>query len=136
MAAGSRARFTTVCVAILYLTLAGCDVDLFGTDAHPVIGPYKLLVWEGGKYSLITDVRDGCGVLGGTVTRIGWNDRVILAEQETCGAWGARSGWMVVDVKTRAIEGPIDPATIAKRPDLPAAGIKVISAEVAWKKRP
>jgi hypothetical protein len=96
----------TIGVATLVVAVAGCDVDVFGLDARPVVGEYKLLVWEGGKYSLIRDTRDGCGVLGGTVSQIGWNDRVILAEQETCGGKGARSGWMVVNVKTHAIEGP------------------------------
>jgi hypothetical protein len=39
---------------------------------------------------------------------------------------------MVVNVKTRAIEGPIDPVTIPSRSDL--AGIEVVSADAAWEK--
>jgi hypothetical protein len=49
--------------------LAGCDVDLFGTDARPVVGDYKLLVWELGKYTLVTDERNGYAVLNGHIER-------------------------------------------------------------------
>jgi len=120
-------------MAVCLITSAACDVDLFGNDFRHVIGPYRLYVWEGGKFALVTETTGeaGCGVLGGTVRQIGWNANVILAEQETCGARGARSGWMVVNVRTRAIEGPIDPTTIPTRSDL--AGLKVVSADAAWK---
>jgi hypothetical protein len=38
---------------------------------------------------------------------------------------------MVVNVKSRAIEGPIDPATIPSRPDV--SRLEVIAADAAWK---
>jgi hypothetical protein len=119
-------------MAVCLIGSAACDVDLFGTDAQPMVGPYKLMVWEGGKYSLVTDKRDSCGVLEGHVLRIGWNERVILAEQETCSAEKDRSGWMVIDLKTQKLEGPFDAATIRARPDL--TGIDVKAADVVWKK--
>ena len=74
------------------IMLAGWDVDLFGTDARPVVGGYKLLVWESGQYTLITGDRNECGVLNGTIERIAWSDSVILAEQTTCGGRNARPG--------------------------------------------
>jgi len=126
----ARLWLSAFVLATLAVILAGCDVDVFGLDARPIVGDYKLLVWEGGKYSLIRDTRDGCGVLGGTIRRIGWNDRVILAEQETCDGEGARSGWMVVNVKTHAIEGPLEPGSIRARPEL--ASLEVTPAETAW----
>jgi hypothetical protein len=121
-------------LAVGIVMLAGCDVDLFGTDARPVVGGYKLLVWESGNYTLITDERNGCGVLNGNIERIAWSDSVILAEQTTCGGRNARSGWMVVDVKKHTIEGPIDPETIPKRADV--AALKPIPPAEAWQKLP
>src|SRR4030095_156845 len=122
-----KGRFRSVvalAISVCAVVSTACDVDLFGNDFRRVAGPYRLYVWEGGKFALVTETTGeaGCGVLGGTVRQIGWNANVILADRETCGGRGARSGWMVVNVKTRAIEGPIDPVTIPSRSDL--AGIK------------
>lgn len=115
---------------VLGLCAAACDIDLFGTDEQPMVGPYSLTVWEGGTYSLTKDKRDYCGVLNGHVLRIGWNDRVILAERESCRDEKSR-GWMVVDLKTHKIEGPLDTATVKSRPELD--GIKIRAADVVWK---
>ena len=122
-------------LGILTVSLASvcgsaCDVDLFGVDQRELIGPYSLHVFEGGWYSLDTkESPDSCGVLGGRVLRVGWTSDFILAEQETCGGRGARSGWVVVNVKTQAVE-PIEASDIPNRPDV--ATIKVLEAEAAW----
>jgi hypothetical protein len=123
------ARFAGLLV--LAVLTCDCDIDLFGLDERPVAGAYRLHVWEGGRYTLETPgPRDGCGVLGGWVRRIGWSDQLILAEQETCGGKGARSGWVVVNVKAKSID-PIEEPAIAGRPEL--ARIKVFDAETAFK---
>lgn len=122
-------------LAILIVWLASvcgsaCDVDLFGFDQRKLVGPYCLHVFEGGRYSVDTkESPDGCGVLGGRVLRIGWTDDFILAEQETCGGRGGRSGWVLLNVKSKAVEA-IEASAIQKRPEL--ASIKVLEAKAAW----
>jgi hypothetical protein len=128
MAVGNWIRMTVV--ASLTLALSACDIDPFGFDAKIVVEPYRLLVCEGGKYQLIAESREH-EVLGCFVRRLGWNDRVILADLEDCGGPAGRSGWMVIHVKTKTIEGPIDPAQVATRPDL--AGLKIVDADAAWR---
>lgn len=121
-------------ILVAALCLIACDVDLFGTDAQPITGPYKLEVIEGGHYLLVTSrkVLENCGVIEGDVLRIGWNDRVILFERGSwCSSDKSRPGWMIVDVKTQRIEGPFDLAVIQQRPDL--AAIEIKTAEAAWK---
>ena len=123
-----------VSLVIAAIPLCACDIDLFGFDQRRLAGPFWLHVWEGGNFTLevAKEPEDGgCGVLGGRVRRIGWTEAVILAEQETCGGTGARSGWVVVTVKTKAIE-PVEASAIAARPEL--ASIKVLEADEAWKR--
>jgi len=116
---------------VLGLFSAACDIDLFGTDEQPMVGPFSLMVWDGGSISLITNKRDSCGVLNGTVSQIGWNDRLILAEREKPCFANETRGWMVVDLKTHKIEGPFETAVIKSRPEL--AGIQLRPAYVVWK---
>jgi hypothetical protein len=124
-------RAATLALFLVSGLSLSCDIDLFGFDERTVAGPYSLHVWEGGDYTLeTTGPRDGCGVLGGRVRRIGWSSELILAEQETCGGRGARSGWVVVNFKTRSVE-PIEASAIRERPEL--SRIKVLDAETAWK---
>ena len=134
MISGSRSRGARLIWLILIpLLLCACDVDLFGFDQRRLVGPYWLHVWEGGLFTLETakEPKDGgCGVLGGRVRRLGWTDTVILAEQQTCGGTGARSGWVVVTLKSQAIEA-VDEAEIRARPEL--AGIKVLAIDEVWK---
>ena len=129
----SRRILAGIAVIALVATLAACDIDLFGNDRRSIVGPYGLFVVEGGKYYLVLDkFQDGCGILGGSVRQIGWSDQVILVDQETCGGRGASSGWVVVNVKTRKIDGPIDQSAIKARSDLSA--IQVMTANSAWEK--
>src|SRR5439155_18401200 len=91
----SRSRLSTVAIIAVTVVCAACDIDLFGNDRRSVVGPYGLFVGEGKYYLVLDKFENGCGILGGSVRQIGWNDRIILVEQETCGGNGARSGWMV-----------------------------------------
>ena len=121
-----------IVILVVIVTVPACDIDLFGNDRRSVVGPYGLFVGEGTYYLVLDKFEPPCGILGGSVQQIGWNDRVILVQQKTCGGRGGRSGWVVVNVKTGAVEGPIDPSIISTRSEL--AGIKVLAADTAWKK--
>jgi hypothetical protein len=123
-------------VVALVMAVAACDIDPFGFDRRTIVGPYGLFVGEG-KFYLILDKWENnrpCGILDGSVTELGWNDQVILVNQETRSCGGKPSGWMVINVKTGLIEPPVDSATLhAKfqtRPDL--SRIQVMSARAAW----
>ena len=118
-------------IAALALLLAACDVDLFGNDRQPLVGPYGIFVGETKFYLVLDHFEGGCGLLGDAIYQIGWSDAVILVQLEPCGGKkGPPAGWRVVDVKTQKIE-KIDESTIKARPDL--VGLKLMSADQAWK---
>jgi len=124
-----RPLLRVLVVGLVFLQ-AACDIDLFGNDRRAIVGPYGLFLGEG-KFYLILDKWDNkqpCGILEGSVTELGWNDEVILANQQTCS--GKPSGWMVVHVKTGMIDPPINSVRLQKRPDL--SRIQVMPAGTAW----
>ena len=116
-------------VAVLAVLLTACDVDLFGNDRQPLVGPYGIFVGEGKFYLVLDHFESGCGLLGEAIYQIGWSDAVILAQLEPCVGEGPPSGWRVVDVRTRKIQ-TIDEQIIKQRPDL--LGLKLMSADQAW----
>lgn len=121
-------------VLLLAAGLAACDLDLFGNDRRPLVGPYGLFVGEG-KYFLVLDrYRGPCGgLLDDAVYQIGWNEKNILVQVEPCSAADAPpSGWRLVDLETKEI-GTITDEQVKARPDL--AGIKLVQASEAWSGR-
>ena len=114
---------------VFALVLSACDVDLFGNDRQPLVGPYGIFVGEGKFYLVLDRFDSGCGLLGDAIHRIGWNQDVILIEVEPCVGNGTPSDWRVVDVRTGKIE-TIDKSTIEARPDL--ARLQLMSADDAW----
>jgi hypothetical protein len=121
-------------VLLLVLGLAACDVDLFGNDRRPLIGPYGIFVGEGKFYLVLDQYRAPCGgLLDAAVYQIGWNDATILVQVEPCGgANGPPSGWRVVDIQSRKIAA-ITAEHMKARPDL--MGIKLVRANDAWSGR-
>jgi hypothetical protein len=125
-------RRLVLCVVVVgaVVALVACDIDLFGNDRRTIAGPYGLFVGET-KFYLILDKWENnrpCGILEGSVTELGWNDQVILANQETCS--GKPSGWMVIHLKTEVIDPPIDSAKLKRRHDL--SRIQVMPVRAAW----
>ena len=113
---------------ILALCLAACDVDLFGNDRQPLVGPYGVFVGEGKYYLVLDRFQAGCGLLGDAIHQIGWNERVILVQLEPCVGDGPPSGWRVVNVQAKTIE-TISEGLIKPRPDL--TDLKLVPAAEA-----
>lgn len=133
-----RRCLSAVTFVALCSVLAVCDVDLFGSNRRTIVGPYGLYNGEETFYVVLDGPRFAGGSLGnreslgGQVRQIGWNNEVILFEQETCGGDCPRAGWLMIHVSTRSVEGPIDPTTIETRHDLQS--IEIMNAASAWKK--
>jgi hypothetical protein len=78
-------------IIALALLIPGCigALDIF-VPSKPLVGDFRL---EPGR------------VLAGTIERIGWNDKYIVAWRSAMSG-DVQSGWMIIDVKTGASEGP------------------------------
>ncbi len=127
------AKLSAVTLIAFCVVSAACDVDLFGSNRRTIVGPYGLYNGEETYVVVLDEPNANRDSLGGQVRYIGWNNEVILFQQETwCGDGCPGSGWLVIHVSERKVEGPIDPATIKTRRDL--VGIKVMQVEAAWKK--
>ena len=137
-------RRSTLCVvvaAVVAVSVCGigaCTGIVIGIsyDRRTIVGPYGLVVGDG-KFYLILDQWESnqpCGILDGAVTELGWNDQVIVVNQETGSCGGKPSGWMIINVKTGLIEPPVDSARLhAKfqtRPEL--SQIQVMPVRAAW----
>ena len=72
------------------------------------------------------------GPLEGAVRRIGWNDRLIVAQRAANS--GGTLAWMIVDTKTETLEGPFTDEEFKEKvkatPEL--AAIRIDSAASAW----
>ena len=101
-----------------------------------VAGAFQLEQWEDRKtYYLhksgLDDSSMGGSVIGGTVLRIGWNSRFIVAERYSFYR-GDPDGWMIIDVVSGAFSGPFLEAEFRARPE--AQGIQIYEVSEAWKK--
>jgi hypothetical protein len=124
---------------LIISVLTGCiggDIDIFGTDRRNIIGDFALFrceEWEKGGVGFFLDDRtkpwSGTGVLNGTVRELGWNKRYILAWQNPD---NGISGWFVVDLKTKIIQGPIADNILKIYSRI--QHIHVFSAEEAWRR--
>ncbi len=92
-------------------------------------------MFEGGRYYVVRErLEDGCGITNGDVRRIGWNDRVILVEQETCKVLNAPPELMLIDMTTQAVSGPFSERDLATMPEL--RSIHLVNADEVWDKLP
>lgn len=117
-------------VAFLLVTVMGCS------DTKSLPGNYRLERWEDGEtYYLLgpskmfsEDVSGG-GLIEGVVVRMAWDGEIIGAERYATFR-GAPDGWMIIDIKSGKISGPVsktefDAIRIKRRLD-------VKEARVAW----
>ena len=100
-------------------------------------GGYHLVLFESSSYYIDRGgVRHG-GVLGGTISQLGWTDRYIVAWRNVW-LWhkvGDGVGWMIIDVTSGAIEGPLSPEEFeAHRRKKGLRDIQIYPAEDAWKR--
>jgi hypothetical protein len=119
-------------VGLLLSLLAACDQDPFGFSERRVAGDYRLNEWEDGLYYLVGGPTpdSGGGAINGTVLRLGWDSRYIIAQRQSMA--DGDTAWMVVDVARRSVTGPFTEQEIQARPEL--ARLRTFRADSAWRK--
>ena len=128
---GHLPRLTLPSLGLLFL--AACDQDPLNLACHDVGKTgYALCQWEDAKTYYLESTnqpqKDGGGVLEGSVQKIAWNDRVIVASRYAVFR-GDGDGWMVIDLDMHKISGPItDYAEATQFPNL-----KPQDVTEAWK---
>ena len=113
----------------LLVAIIGCS------DTKSLPGNYKLERWEDGKtYYLLgppklSEGHSGGGVIDGVLVRIAWDGELIAAERYAISR-GDPDGWMIIDIKSGKISGPVS------NPEFDAIRIKhhlqVKEAREAW----
>jgi hypothetical protein len=119
------------CVAA---SLAGCFPG--NGKQRTVAGDFRLHQWEDGMTFYLhkrghDDSNEGGSIIGGTVVRIGWTSRYILAQRHSIFR-GDPDGWMIIDVQTGSITGPFTDAELQARPE--ARGITTYPVTDAWRR--
>jgi hypothetical protein len=133
-ATARRALALVLAVASMVGCVGGCDI--LGRT-KPLSGGYYLEDFEGGarSFSLGGPGRgaDAGGVVGGSVQRIGWSQRYVVAYRQPL-SLGEASGWMIVDVRSHTVRGPLTDIQFqeACRADSELAAIRVMPARSAW----
>jgi len=95
--------------------LASCSNHLF-CDCKSLPGGYTLERSEDGVTFYLNAPRgpsDGGGAIDGTVEEIGWSDELIAAKRHA-NFRGDGDGWMLIDVHTQAIRGPMADSEFTK----------------------
>jgi hypothetical protein len=124
-------------ISLLFLSaifFLSCDQDPFHLRERPVLAGYELQQWEDDKtYYLIKSGENdnGGGVIDGTITRIGWNGRYIVAERKATFG-GDKDGWMIIDTSTGGTSGPLSNAEFRARPEV--RNIAILTPQQAWQR--
>lgn len=120
-----------ISTALLFVAIAtaGCD------QQRKVAGDYRLEQWEDGQTYYLhkrghDDSSEGGSIIGGTVLRIGWTSRCIVAERHSIYR-GDADGWMIIDVQNGTMSGSFSEADVRSR--LEAQGIQIYEVREAWK---
>lgn len=121
--------FLSIVLLSIVIASAGCG------QQRKVAGAYRLEQWEDGKTYYLhqrghDDSSEGGSVIGGTVIRIGWSSRYILADRLSIYR-GDPDGWMIIDVQAGTMSGPFTEKDFLARPE--AQGVKIYKADEAWK---
>ncbi|WP_147675646.1 hypothetical protein [Xanthomonas massiliensis] len=96
-------------ILLLSVAMAGCDLNPFNAGCRNIDSYYALCQVDDQSTYLIMrsgEQPEGGGVLEGSIERIGWNDRYILAWRNATFR-GDPDGWMKVDIQSHKIIGPI-----------------------------
>lgn len=110
---------------LLLLSAVACN-----QSQRTVMGPYRLELFESGKFYLekAGAPETGGGCIGGTVEQIGWTNGFIFAKRHSTYR-GDPDGWMIIDTAKQSIVGPLsETAFRQKYPD-----VQTLSPEGAWK---
>jgi hypothetical protein len=101
-----------------------------------IAGDFRLEQWEDGSTFYLhkrghDDSSEGGSIIGGTVVRIGWSSRYIVAQRHSIFR-GDPDGWMIIDVQTGKITGPFTDTELQTRPE--ARGIATFPVSDAWRR--
>ena len=129
-------RIAALALAVV-VVLCGCVA--FGPQSKDLPGDYRLVRWEDGQRYYIGksgEKLEGGGVVGGTVERVGWDDRYIVAWRHAMFG-GDPDGWMIIDTHENKVMGPASDDELLKQGgEIPALrGIKPLPAAVVWEGR-
>jgi hypothetical protein len=123
--------------AFLSVAMLGCDQDPLQLACRPVEGPYCLERFEDERYYLrdrrLSYGLGKGGVLGGPALRLTRSPGVILAQRQAI--VGGEVAWVLVNVQSDTIIGPLTQADVDARSALPRAAEAVPSA-VFWEQLP
>ena len=108
------------------VTVTACDQDPFGWAERPVVGRVSLEEFELDSYYLHVPESSEApeGQLKGRVRQLAWDATTVLVERDT--------DYVVVDVQSGWVRGPLDVAA-AKREPLFA---RLAPADYAWHQLP
>jgi hypothetical protein len=117
-------------LCFIALLVTGCG------NERTVAGAFRLEQWEDGTTFYLhkrglDDSAQGGSVIGGTVLRLGWSSRFVVAERHSIYR-GDPDGWMIIDVQSGAISGPFTDAEFKARPE--SQGIQIHEANEAWRR--
>ena len=123
-----RLAIPLLCLVALFLT--GCG------NERTVAGAFRLELFEDGMTYYLhkrgqDDSSQGGSVIGGTVLRLGWSSRFIVAERHSIYR-GDPDGWMTIDVQSGVMSGPFTATELRARPE--AQGIQIYEVSEAWKR--
>jgi hypothetical protein len=130
--------WTTTAIIVLGSGLVSCIGDIY-VPSKTLPGQFCISQFEGVSYQLEDCsqwIRSGAelDVLQGTIKDIGWNDAYIVAWRKP-NRGSIAAGWMVIDLSTRKVEGPLTDAQLAAmRHKTPAlANVKTLPVDEAWR---
>ncbi len=82
----SPRRYFTVALALWLMAFAGCDVDLFGSDAKRITKSYNLKLTSGPDLCAIEHNGD---FITSDLDEIGWQQPIILCKARGSDTWNA-----------------------------------------------
>ena len=121
---------------ILAVAVSACvDADPFDLSERDIVGDYELEQWEDFSTYYFEDTEreyadfPDYGPIGGTVVQIGWDEDFIIIQRKA--HWGGQiDGWMLVDVASKQITGPVAWEKLMLNEAL--RDIKIYTAAQAW----
>lgn len=122
-----------VLLGAMALFLACMDQDPFGLSKRRIKGDFYLEEFEGEIFYILQRGVDkaGGGILDGTVDKIGWNDTCIVALRTSIFR-GDPDGWMIINVKSKKLNGPFSESELDQMGILD--NMRIYLAKNAWKK--
>ncbi len=118
-----------VTLALVFFWIIGCS------DTKPLPGGYSLERWEDGETYYVIGPGDrnegGGGAIDGTARRLTWNSELIAVDRHATSGTD-KNGWIIIDVKTKEISGPVTEEAFRELQN--KHRLRIMMADEAWKK--